>query len=148
MSEMKIITRDFGEVSVERESVIRFPEGIYCFEEYKNYVLLSPLGEGENPMWLQSTDGEAPCFIVFEADKLLDGYSPALSDEAKALLEIEDGDEIHFLSIAVIGGDYKKTTVNLKSPLAVNASKSIAAQVILEDDYPLRFPIFNEKEGE
>lgn len=148
MNEMKITTRDFGEVSVARDSVIRFPEGIYCFEEFKSYVLLSPLGEGENPMWLQSTEGEAPCFIVFEADRIVDGYTPVLSEEAKALLKIEEGDEIHFLAIAVIGSDYKKTTVNLKSPLAVNASKSIAAQVILEDDYPLRFPIFTEKEGE
>lgn len=146
MSKMNIITRDFGEVEIEKESIISFPNGIFAFEDLKSFVLLSPLGEDENPMWLQCTESGEPCFIVYEINKLVQDYNPALSDEDKKNIGYEDGDRYQFLAIAVVHDDYKKTTVNLKSPIVLNTTKSIAAQIIVDEDYQLRFPIFEKGE--
>lgn len=143
---MNIITRDFGEVEIEKESIISFPNGIFAFEDLKSFVLLSPLGEDTNPMWLQCVGSGEPCFIVYEIKNLVQDYNPVLTDEDKKNIHYEEGDSYHFLAIAVVPDDYKKTTVNLKSPIVVNTTKSVAAQIIVDEDYALRFPIFEQKE--
>ena len=140
-----IATRDFGEITVPKKSVLHFPQGIYAFEKEKSFVLISPLGQNAYPMWLQSTQKEKPCFIVYDPFALAPDFHPLLNEESKQLLSFEEGDELHYLVIAVIPENYKNTTVNLKSPIVINKNKSLAAQVILEQDYTIRYPIFEEK---
>ena len=40
---MKIVTRDFGEIEIDDNTVINIPNGILGFEETKRYTLISPL---------------------------------------------------------------------------------------------------------
>jgi flagellar assembly factor FliW len=47
----------------------------------------------------------------------------------------------------VIQEDIMKSTVNLKSPVAVNWGTGFGAQVILEGDYPVRYPLMEEAQG-
>ncbi|MPN55937.1 Flagellar assembly factor FliW [bioreactor metagenome] len=56
-------------------------------------------------------------------------------------------EELTYYAIAVISDDIGKTTVNLRSPVAVSFSAGLAAQVVLENDYPMRYPIFKEDGG-
>ncbi|MBZ4671701.1 MAG: flagellar assembly factor FliW [Clostridiales bacterium] len=145
--EFLIKTRDFGEIPVSKENIIHFPKGIYAFEDIKSFVLISPLGENKFPMWLQSAQSVEPCFIVYNPFEVFGGYSPLADNEAKSEIGFEDGDELVYLAIAVIPQDYKKTTINLKSPIVVNKTKLRAVQVILEQDYPIRFPVFEKGDG-
>ncbi len=142
-----IKTRDFGEIEVLNENIINFPKGIYAFEDVKSFVLISPLGENKFPMWLQSAQGANPCFIVYDPFEVFGGYDPLIDDEARAEISFENGDELAYLAIAVIPEDYKKTTINLKSPIVVNKTKLKAVQVILDQDYPIRFPVFEKGDG-
>lgn len=143
---IKINTRDFGEQEISQSDIITFPRGIFAFEDFKSFVLLSPLDEEASPMWLQSTDEEKPCFIVFKPMDFISDYKPNPLSEDLELLKIDENDEIEYLAIAVIPSDYKKTTLNIKSPIILNKTKSIAIQAILPDDYDLRFALYNEKE--
>lgn len=71
---MKIITRDFGEQEIEEDKIITFPEGIIGFENVKRYALLSPLGDGVFPMWLQAVDSKEPCFVVYDPMVIYSDY--------------------------------------------------------------------------
>ena len=74
---MEIMTRDFGKVNVDESKIFNFPSGLFAFEECRQFALLSPLGDGVYPMWLQSTENVTPCFIVFD---------PAIIDGAYKML--------------------------------------------------------------
>ena len=144
-SVITVSTRDFGEIDISSDNIISFPNGIFAFEEYKAFVLISPLGEDTYPMWLQSTEKAEPCFIVYNPFEITENYLPQLSDEVKMTIQYEEGDKVSYLTIAVVPDDFRKTTVNLKSPIVINSDKAIAVQMILDDQYQIKFPIFDDK---
>lgn len=139
---MIINTRDFGQLDVKEEQIFEFPNGVYAFEEAKHFALISPLGEDVYPMWLQCIDDIAPCFIVFDPTLIYNGYEISLSESEKKLLNLDGSEKIKALCIAKVPDDYKKTTVNMKSPIIMNMKERLAAQIILPADYPFRLPIY------
>lgn len=141
----KIKTRDFGEIEISEKDMIVFPSGLFAFDDLRNFVIISPLGEGIYPMWLQSAEDEKPCFIVYNPFEIIKDYSPRLSESDKKSVDFSDSDELFYLVIAVVPSDVKKTTVNLKSPIVINRTKSTASQIILDESYDIKFPIFREK---
>ena len=128
---MEIMTRDFGKVNVDESKIFNFPSGLFAFEECRQFALLSPLGDGVYPMWLQSTENITPCFIVFDPAIIDGAYKITLNSSEKKLLKIDDSSNVRCLSIAVVPEDYKKTTVNMKCPIVINSDENLAAQVIL-----------------
>ncbi|MCL2086156.1 MAG: flagellar assembly protein FliW [Oscillospiraceae bacterium] len=140
-----INTRDFGEIEVDEESVFDFPNGIFAFEDSKQFALLSPLGDDVYPKWLQSTTATTPCFIVFDPSVIDAGYRLNLSDNERKFLEIKEDTEVRVLSLASVPEDYRDTTVNMKSPVVINTVRKIAAQVILSGNYEFRLPIYRHK---
>ena len=144
---INIDTRDFGKQEIPLSEVITFPKGIIAFEELTEYVLLSPLGDGKYPMWLQSVQKAGLCFIVFDPCELCSGYVPTVSAEDMAAIGADDNSDLRFLAIAVVPEDFRQATANLKSPLVINADNKQAMQIIAAEDYPLKFPIY-KREGE
>lgn len=142
-------TRDLGTAEIERENIITFPRGIYAFEDEREFVVLSPLGDGVYPMWLQSVEKQSLCFIVYNPFDICSSYNVNLDEDDRASVSYEDGDELCLIVIASIpNGEFKKTTVNMKSPIVVNKTKMTAAQIILEEDYEIRYPLFKEGEDD
>ena len=141
---MKIMTRDFGEQEVDESRIISFPEGIIGFESAKRYALLSPLGDGKFPMWLQSVDGKEPCFVVYDPMEIYSGYKFEISDEEQKLLGIDENSAYSCLAVAIVPEDYKKTTINLRCPIVVNTKERIAAQIILTEHYEFKAPVYEE----
>lgn len=144
---MTINTRDFGEQEIAEDKIINFPNGIYAFEDQHRFVMLSPLGNDVFPAWLQSLDNENLCFIVFDPEQIVKDYSVTADAESEASIEKGTETSIRYLSLAVVPEEYRNTTINLKSPIMINADKMLAAQIIASEDYPIKFPIF-KKEGE
>lgn len=145
---IKINTRDFGETEVNESAVFSFPNGVFAFEDDRNFALLSPLGDDTYPMWLQSMDHQELCFIVFDPSLIDDEYQVSLNPGEKRILNLKDGDEIRCLAIAKVPEDFKQTTVNMKSPIVINPETNTALQVILPLDYPFRHPIYESGEVE
>lgn len=144
---MTINTRDFGEQEISEDKILKFPNGIYAFEDQHRFVMLSPLGNDVFPAWLQSLDNENLCFIVFDPEQIVKDYSVTADEDCSLAIERKRETSIRYLSLAVVPEEYKNTTVNLKSPIIINADKMLAAQAIAAEDYPIKFPIF-KKEGE
>lgn len=141
---MNIITRDFGEQEVDEEKIISFPEGIIGFEDAKQYALLSPLGDGVFPMWLQAVGSKEPCFVVYDPMEIYSDYSFEISDEEQALLGIDENSPYRCLAVAIVPDDYRKTTINLRCPIVVNTKDRIAAQIILTEHFEFKAPVYEE----
>ena len=141
---MKIVTRDFGEIEIDDNTVINIPNGILGFEDTKRYTLISPLGEDTFPMWLQSVDGAQPCFVVYDPMLIYPDYSFEITDEEQALLKISEGTPYRCLTVAIVPDDYRQTTINLRCPIVLNTRDNIAAQVILED-YDFKYPVYTDE---
>jgi flagellar assembly factor FliW len=141
---MIIHTRDFGETEIDETKIIQFPDGVFAFEDNKRFIFLFPLGENKYPCWMQSVDDEDLCFIVYNPYDIIKDF---ILDEETLETELDVGENtaVSVFSIAVIPEDYLKTTINIKSPVVVNLDTKTGKQVILPDDYPIRFPIFSGK---
>ncbi len=144
---MTINTRDFGEIEISENDILNFPEGIYAFEENRRYVLLSPCGVDKYPMWLQSVDNANVCFIVFNPLEFAPAYSVTPDEDAARILACGNPEDIQYFVIAVIPENYINTTLNMKSPIAVNTLTRTAAQVIAQENYPIKFPAFKKEGG-
>ncbi|HWQ50701.1 MAG TPA: flagellar assembly protein FliW [Terriglobales bacterium] len=124
---------------------LRFPTGILGFEELSQYTLEH---KGEGPVWELCQAQDGPRFILFEADAVADRYCPALPRDALKSLGAEGPGELFFFAVAVVPDDIALTTVNLRSPIAVNFEAGLAAQVVLESaGYPMRHPVFPGEGG-
>jgi len=143
---MNIITRNYGNISAKEDDIIRFTEGMYGFEEYKNYIILKDKPE-DDIMYLQSIDNEDLSFVLIDPFVIINRYEPNVNDEDLKELEVKDGSELKFLLVAIIRKEIQNSLVNLKSPIAINAKLKVAKQVILENsEYPLRYPVFKNEE--
>lgn len=142
---MTIMTRDFGQLELDEGQLLDFRSPIFGFDSLRKYVLLSDDQTGAGLMWLQSVEQPDTCFILLDPDEIGLDYKPALPEDTVKLLEIEKPAAIRL--IAVVPAEFRQTTVNLKSPIVINTDKQVAAQVILEDDYPIRMQLFSSEEG-
>jgi len=75
--------------------------------------------------------------FVLDAGIFLPDYTPEISDEQAASLDLVSGDDALVLVVANPGES--GTTMNLMAPIVVNSVNGRSAQVILEDEkWPLR----------
>lgn len=142
---MKITTRDFGQVEIDDSTIITFPEGIIGFESTKRYTLLSPLGDGKFPMWLQSVEAKEPCFVVYDPMEIYPDYKFEISEEEQALIKADEGTPYRCIAVAIVPDNYRKTTINLKCPIVLNTRDNIAAQVMLMEHYEFEAPVYAEE---
>lgn len=152
---MVINTRIFGEVTVDDEKMIHFPNGIVGFPELQDFALIHD-SEQENKggiRWLQSV--QEPSFAMPVVDPLVakEDYNPIVEDDLLKI--IGDCEEPLVLVTITVPSDLTKMSINLKAPLVINVDTKKAAQVILEEDYPVKFFVYDilknrkaEKAGE
>jgi flagellar assembly factor FliW len=141
---MLIDSAVFGEIEVEANQIYKMPNGLYGFEDINEYALLTRQDDDVALMWYQATQSRLPCFVVFDPMELVTGFAPEVEPSDLRSLAVGKCEELRFLVLAVVPEDITKTTVNLKSPLAINEKEGIARQVILRNDYPIRFPLVDE----
>ena len=56
-------------------------------------------------------------------------------------------DNTYILVTLTAAADKKDTTVNLKAPLVINTDTRKGCQVIVEDDYPIKFNVYEAVKG-
>ena len=131
-------TRDFGEREIPDSKVIIFKQPIFGFDDYKRYTLIFDEEIGDQIVWLQSLEEPGLCFLLFNPSQFEDFYKPEITEENEKLLGT--GDYVCW-TVLSLKEDFEASTVNLKSPVIINSTTGVAAQVILEQDYPVRHPI-------
>ena len=146
-------TRLFGTITIEDEKLITFPEGIVGFPFLKQFALIHD-AENENApiMWLQSMDEPTFAMPVIEPQLVTDSYNPTVDDTYLEPLGELVEDQIYSLVTITVPPQIENMSVNLKAPIVINMANNKAVQIIVEDDYKVKHPIYEtlrkRKEGE
>ena len=154
---MRAKTRIFGEIDIPQDKIITMEKGMIGFSELKNYTLIYN-SEKENDkksiMWLQSLDDGDIAFPVMTPDIIMPDYKPTVNEELLAPLgdlnaPLGDLNEENMYVIVTVNvpSDITKIACNLKAPIVVNTDSNKAAQLIVEDDYKVHFPIYDIIKG-
>lgn len=140
---MVIKTRIFGEVTIDDSKMIHFPGGIVGFPDLKDFALIHDAEQGNQAgiRWMQSV--QEPEFAMPVVDPLVakEDYNPVVDDEL--LKVIGDSEDILVLVTITVPSDLTKMSVNLKAPIVINVEERKACQVVLEEDYPVKFYIYD-----
>lgn len=138
---MVINTRIFGEVTIGDDKMIHFPKGIVGFPELTDFALIHDSEEGEQGgiRWMQSVQEPNFAMPVIDPLAVKDDYNPLVDDE---LLKTIGGiDDVLVLVTITVPADLTKMSVNLKAPLVINVTEKKACQIILEQDFPVKYYI-------
>jgi len=147
-SGMKVVTKHFGELDIDEEKIIKFPEGLPGFEDEKEFIIINNEDE-ENPFqWLQSVRNPNLAFVIINPFQIFPDYDIIIPKTVQEKLRIEDEKDVAVYSIVVVPKDIKKMTVNLLGPLVINVKYKVGKQVILDDSrYSTKHYIFNQDTG-
>ncbi len=144
---MKYATRDFGEMEIKASSILHFAQPPFGFEKYKTFALIYDKTIGSSIVWMQSLEEPALCFLLMDPTPLEAFFAPKLSEAGEKLLgKTLDGTYECWVMMS-IPGRAQDTTLNLKSPIFINPQTNCAAQIMLEQEYPVRFPLPGQKEA-
>lgn len=142
---MLINTKNFGEVEIDENKLILFPNGIVGFPELTDFTLIHDEEKGIGAIhWLQSI--QEPAFAMPVMDPLLvcEDYNPDVDDELLRPLGKLIPEETLVLVTVTVPSDITKMTVNLRGPIVINAAEKKATQVIVEGEkYMVKFPIYD-----
>jgi flagellar assembly factor FliW len=152
---MVIATKNFGEIEVDDDKLIKFPAGIIGFPDLTDFALVHDDEKGAgNVHWLQSIQEAGFAMPVMDPLIVAPEYNPVIDDDVFGPIGNLMDNEMLILVTLTVPKDIKAMSVNLKGPIVVNATTRKACQVILEDkQYEIKFPIYDilnaaKKEGE
>lgn len=137
---MQIKTRDFGIIEAPEDCAYTFVQPIFGFEEYTRYAVIMDREEiGNHFAWLQSLEEPTLCFLMAKPELVMEDYVSSMGTEP--LKAIGSPNKFDVWVMMVLPEEYNDATINLKSPILLNLESQSAAQVILENDYPVRYKI-------
>ena len=138
---MKLLTTRFGTVEVPDKDVLFFSLGVLGFPEVRRYVMLDH-GRNTPLKWLQAVDKPELAFPMVPATDLVEDYHITVSPDDLAALAMESTDELlAFVILTIPNAAPEGTTANLKAPIVMNPTTHLARQVLVEQDYPIRYPL-------
>ena len=152
---MQINTKVFGEITIDDDKIIDFPNGIVGFPDLVQFTLIHDEEKGKDSIhWLQSL--QEPAFAMPVMDPLLvcPEYNPEVDDDILKNIGELLPDETLILVTVTVPKELQAMSVNLRAPIVINAAEKKATQVIVDgDEYPIKYPIYEilnkkKKEGE
>ncbi len=135
---MEIQTTRFGKITLDQSDILLMPRGLIGFETSRHWVLLSN-PSNEDVAWLQSVGSPAIAVPVVSPRRFDPDYRVQVSRRDLTLLHLNNEDQMFVLSVVSKNGH--ALTMNLKSPILLNASRQLALQVVCSDDRPISVPI-------
>lgn len=150
---MEIKTKIFGDVDIEEDKILLFPNGIIGFPDLQHFTLIHDEEKEENYIhWLQSVEEPAFAMPVIDPLVISSDYNPEVEESMLECLGKLNPDEMIVLVTMSVPSDITKMTVNLKGPIVINAAEKKGCQIILDsDEYLVKYPIydkFSKKAGE
>ncbi len=150
---MLVNTRIFGEIDIDEAKIITMENGIIGFPDLKKFALVyDEEKKGESSIsWLQSLDEGAFAIPVMNPTVVKEDYNPFVEEELLKPLGTVTPENLCVLVSVKVPQDITQMSVNLKAPFVVNVDTRIGVQLIVEDDYPVRYEIYellkSKKEG-
>lgn len=125
---MRVRTRPYGEIDVDERQKVRFPSGLFGFEDLREFVLLDA---SQQPFyWLQSLEDPEVAFVLIDPLAFRPDYTPDVDPEELAEVGAQAADDILVLAIVTFPGGEKGMTANLQGPLLLNRRTRTARQSI------------------
>jgi len=128
---MKVNTKAFGVIEIDERQKINLPQGLFGFEDYKDYVLFD--AEHQPFFWLQSVDEQEIAFILVNPFLFRPDYEVNISNEELAEIGITSPENALIFVIVTVPQDGGPMTANLQGPLIINKDKMAAMQAVLSD---------------
>jgi flagellar assembly factor FliW len=128
---MKLVTDQFGEVEFEENIIIKFDDGIFGFEELKNFLVIN---EKEGLFyWLTSVEKPEIVFPLFPVALLNESFETKEDWQPFGIVKLDKHPE--------------NITVNLKAPVYINHDIKKGYQKIIDTEkYPVDYPLFVKNE--
>mgnify|MGYP003399998227 FL=1 len=146
---MRLRTKLFGDIQIDDAKIILFENGIIGFPDLKRFTLIYDEENADGAInWLQCIDEPTFALPVLNPRFINSGYDPYINDELlKPLGELTE-DNICILVTITVPQDIKKLSVNLKAPIVINIEEKKGTQLIVEDEFPVKFEIYNILEAQ
>jgi len=128
---MKVDTKAFGLIEVDDRQKINFPEGLYGFEDYNEYVLMD--AEHQPFYWLQSVKDKDIAFVLINPFLFRPDYELNIPNEELEDIGITSPEKALIFVIVTIPPDGSAMTANLQGPLVINRDNMTGKQGILSD---------------
>lgn len=152
---MKADTRIFGSIEIADDKIITLERGMIGFPELKHFALIFDQEKEDHLiMWFQSMDDGDIAFPVMEPHRAMEDYQPQISVEMTSSLGDFRDQDAYLLSVVTVPSQVEKLTCNLQAPIIINTNNNKAVQVIVENDYPIKYSLAHlikkntEKAGE
>lgn len=141
---MKAATRLFGEIEIDESKIITFEDGIIGFPDMKKFTLIFDEEKEGRPSisWLQSMDEPEIAFPVMDPLFVCETYNPSVEEELLKNLGTIKEDNLYVLVTVTVPQNIKELAVNLKAPIVINTDTRKASQIIVEDDLPVKYRIY------
>lgn len=138
-------TRLFGEITIEDDKVLDFPNGIIGIEDKHKFAIIYDADRGSDTAirWLQSMEDPYLALPVLEPLAILDEYNPIIEDALLEPIGHPADEDIVVLLTVIVSSDVTKITANMKAPIIINSKNCKGEQVIVENqDYEAKFNVY------
>ncbi len=146
-SNIQTFNTRFGEIAIDTTNVINFPNGLYGFEEEKNFYLTKfPQGEAYNFLLLQSGENQDLSLLVIPWENLKQTKSPKVisrQDLEQAIKSYNfDLQATSTLLITTVHSNHQdenyKFSVNMKAPIFIDTNNLKGVQhIFYSDEYKI-----------
>jgi len=127
---VKVDTKGLGLIEVDERQKVIFPQGLFGFENFKDYVLLD--AEQEPFYWLQSVEEKKIAFIILDPFLFRADYEIKIENEDLSDLGIDSPEKALIFAIVTIPED-GPITANLQGPLIINKDTMTGKQAVIND---------------
>lgn len=132
-------TKYFGKYSYDEKNIILFENGLFGFEQQKEFLLIQLNPNNENVLCLQSLQDPNIAFFTVNPFAFYEDYDPVPTDKEISTIEARNMGDVLVYVICAMTDDIHTSTANLKCPIMINPHNNKALQVILDNpEYQFR----------
>ena len=128
---MQVETKAKGLFTVDEKQRLSFPEGLFGFEQFTDYVLFE--SEYDPFLWLQSTEKKALAFLVVDPFLICGDYELDVDDKVLSKIDVSSPADVFVLAILTVPAEGNPITMNLQGPIIVNKQNNKCLQVVISD---------------
>ena len=129
---MKIKTFHFGDIEIDDDSIVHFPQGIPAFEDHQYFAFIQP-DENIPFSYMQSVDHGELALVVTNPFLFYPDYEFELPESTKEELKIRSEEDVCVWAVVTVKGRLADATLNLLAPVVVNVNEKLGRQIILHD---------------
>ena len=140
---MEIKSTRFGEIVINDESIIHFPEGLPGFNNLLRFTIIR-CDQTDPIQWLQSIEDADVSLPIINPFIIKEDYEIEVNDDELDIIDTHSEEDMIVLNIMVLTEDLSKMTVNLMAPILINVKAMLGTQVMMDyKPIPIKYPAYD-----